>query len=194
MEFEFHVTVNDLNRADKEAFVKLCQAKKLKPLMIVLDKGNYIQQPMFTGFIRSTSFHEANDKIEKIINKFQESGFSIKRKKVETSPNEEEYFHHPLVKKSTPYFEWHGKVEIDDVTVVKNLCSDLGGHISRNSLNANGRVRFITIREYDSKENFYKRVNQLLSILEENDIEILKEIYELCIYDSREELDSGWIS
>lgn len=194
MEFEFHVTVTNLHITEKEAFVKLCEAEQLKPLMIVLDKGNYINQPMFTGLIRSDSFQEADIVIEKIINKFQENGFTITRKKVETSPKEEEYFHQLLTKNSKPYFEWHGKVEVDNVSMVKNLCTPLGGHISRNSLNPNGRVRFITVREYESKEKFYRRVEKLLSILQVNKIEILKEVYELCIYDSREELDSGWIS
>jgi hypothetical protein len=36
-------------------------------------------------------------------------------------------------------------------------------------------------------------VENIHRILETNAIELLKEEYELCIYDSREELDSGWI-
>ncbi|TCS94841.1 hypothetical protein [Hazenella coriacea] len=194
MEFEFHITVNDLKMADKEAFVKLCKSEQLKPLMIVLDQGNYINQPMCTGVIKSTDFHDADKGIEKIVNMFQENGFTIMRKKVETSPKEEKYFHQPLTQNFKPYFEWHGKVEVDDITMVKNLCEGLGGHISRNSLNVNGKVRFITVREYESKKKFYERVEEIRSILQVNKIEILKEQYELCIYDSKEELDRGWLS
>ncbi|SMO95938.1 hypothetical protein [Melghirimyces algeriensis] len=166
MEFEFHITVNDLNLADKEAFIELCKSEQVKPLMIVLDKGNYINQPMYTGVINSKDFHEANKEIEKTVTKFQENGFTIIRKKVETSPKEEAYFHQPITKNSKPYFEWHGKIEVDDVAMVKNLCEGLGGHISRNSLNANGKVRFITVREYESKEQFYERVEKIHSILQ----------------------------
>lgn len=194
MEFEFHITVNDLKLADKEAFIKLCEAEQVKPLMIVLDKGDYIHQPMCSGVIKSTDFHEANKKIDRLVSKFQENGFTIMRKKVETSPNEETFFHQPLMEQFQPYFEWHGKVEIDDVARVKHLCEGLGGHISRNSLNPNGKVRFITIREYESKERFYERVKKIQAVLQANRIEILKEHYELCIYDSRVELDRGWLS
>jgi hypothetical protein len=194
MEFEFHITVQDLSPAERDAFIRLCQSEQVKPLMIVLDKGDYIRQPMFTGVIKRTDFHEANKEVDKIVTKFQENGFTIMRKKVETSPNEEQYFYQPLTKHSKPYFEWHGKIEVDDVAMVKNLCAGLGGHLSRNSLNVNGKVRFITVREYESKEKFYERVEKIHSVLKGNGIEFVKEQYELCIYDSREELDRGWLS
>ncbi|WP_240343924.1 hypothetical protein [Paenibacillus sp. SYP-B3998] len=166
----------------------------MKPVMIVLDQGNYINQPMITGVIQRTDFHEANKEIEKIAAKFQNNGFIVVRKKVEISPKEETYFHQPIITNSKPYFEWHGKVQVDDVAILKNLCESHGGHISRNSLNVNGKVRFITVREYESAKQFYDRVEKIHTILHVNRIELLIEQYELCIYDSREELDSGWIS
>ncbi|MGW9123847.1 hypothetical protein ACWGPW_02455 [Paenibacillus chitinolyticus] len=194
MEFEFHITVNNLRLAEKESFVNICILEQVKPLMIVLDKGDYINQPMCTGIIESTDYYEAKKEIEKIATKFQKNGFTIMRTKIEISPNEEKYFHMPVTRNSKPYFEWHGKVAVKEVARLKNLCEGLGGHISRNSLATNGEVRFITVREYESKEKFYARVDKLHSILQENKLDVLKEQYELCIYDSREELDSGWIS
>lgn len=194
MEFEYHITVNDLSLAEKDAFVKLCQEEQVKPLMIVLDKGNYIHQPMFTGVIKSADFDEANREIDKMIAKFQENGYAIMRKKVETSPKHDMFFHHPITKHFQPYYEWHGKVEVDDVAMVRELCAGLGGHLSRNSLNPNGRVRFVTVREYESKEKFYERVQKIYDVLKAHHIEFLKEQYELCIYDSKVELDSGWLS
>ncbi|OPH62131.1 hypothetical protein BC351_02535 [Paenibacillus ferrarius] len=194
MEFEIHITLNDLKLDEKDAFISICQSERLKPVMIILDHGNYINQPMITGVIHRTDFHEANKEIEKIADKFQNNGFIVVRKKIEISPKEEEYFHQPIIKSSKPYFEWHGKVQVDDVAMLKNLCEGHGGHISRNSLNVNGKVRFITVREYESAQQFYDRVEKIHTILNVNKIELLKEQYELCIYDSREELDSGWIS
>lgn len=194
MEFEFHITLNDLKLDEKEVFIGICKSERVKPLMIVLDQGNHIKQPMFTGVIQSTDFHEANKEMEKVATKFQNNGFAIVRKKVEISPKEEKYFHQPIIKNSKPYFEWHGKVQVDDVAMLKNLCKGHDGHISRNSLNVNGKVRFITVREYESEEKFYDKVEKIHTILHINRIGVLKEQYELCIYDSREELDSGWIS
>ncbi|TQR38705.1 hypothetical protein [Brevibacillus brevis] len=194
MEFEFHVTFNDLQLDEKEAFIDLCQSQQVKPVMIVLDQGNYINQPMITGVITRADFQDANKEMEKIAATFQNNGFTIVRKKVEISPKEETYFYQPILKNSKPYFEWHGKVQVDDVAALRNLCEGHGGHISRNSLNANGKVRFITVREYESPIQFYDRVEKIHTILQANQIGLIKEQYELCIYDSREELDSGWIS
>ncbi|AWX54779.1 hypothetical protein AB432_006935 [Brevibacillus brevis] len=194
MEFEFHITLNDMSLDEKEAFIDICKAEQVKPVMIVLDQGNYINQPMITGVIQRPDFHEANKEMEKIAATFQNNGFSIVRKKVEISPKEEKFFYQPILKNSKPYFEWHGKVAVDDVAALRNLCEGHGGHISRNSLNANGKVRFITVREYESPKQFYDRVEMIHIILQANQIELIKEQYELCIYDSREELDSGWIS
>lgn len=194
MEFEFHITLNDLSLDEKDTFIDICNAEQVKPVMIVLDQGNYINQPMITGVIKRADFPEANKEMEKIAATFQNNGFTIVRKKVEISPKEETYFHQPILKNSKPYFEWHGKVQVDDVAALRNLCEAHGGHISRNSLNANGKVRFITIREYESPKQFYDRVEMIHTILQANQIELIKEQYELCIYDSREELDSGWIS
>ncbi|WP_044640070.1 hypothetical protein [Risungbinella massiliensis] len=196
MEFEYHLTVHDLELQDQEKFISVCEAEQVKPVMIVLDQGNYIHQPMCTGLIKCENLINVDKEIEKVANKFRDSGFEVIRKKVEISPKEDKYFHELRAKNSKPYFEWHGKIEIvvDDIPKVKNLVKNLGGHISKNSLNKNGRVRFITIRDYESKDRFYKRAEKIKSIVKENKISFLKEAFELCIYDSREELDSGWIS
>jgi hypothetical protein len=194
MEFEIHVTVKDLKIDEKESFVEFCKSEGVKPVMIVLDQGDYINQPMISAVIRHDSFQEANEEIETLATKMQNKGFSVVRKKVEISPKKETYFYEPVVKNSKPYYEWHGKVLVDDVDMLKKLCEGQGGRISRNSLNADGKKRFITVRDYEGSKPFYERVENIHRILDANDIGLLKEEYELCIYDSREGLDSGWIA
>ena len=163
-------------------------------MLIVLDKGEYINQPMITGIVHSTNYEEVKNVIEEVGAKFRDNGFTVVRTKVEIPAKEETYFDSRCCRaQSKPYFEWHGKVYVDDVAVLKQLCADSGGHISRNSLNADGKVRFVTVREYESAEHFYGRVGEIHTILHTNKIELLKQQYELCIYDSREELDRGWI-
>ncbi|MDR6725535.1 hypothetical protein J2W91_004034 [Paenibacillus amylolyticus] len=193
MEFEFHITVNDLSLEEKVSFIERCQVEQVKPVMIVLDHGDYIHQPMITGVIHSTNFDEVHSTIKEMAARFQHSGFTVVRTKVEVPAKEETYFHERMVANSPPYFEWHGKVNVDDVNHLKELCEGNGGHISRNSLNANGKIRFVTVREYKSSEQFYNTVKQIHHILQHNGIELIKEQYELCVYDSREELDRGWI-
>ncbi|MBD1371700.1 hypothetical protein IC620_04920 [Hazenella sp. IB182357] len=194
MEFEYHLTVQDIEETDRQAFVDFCKSLSVKPLLIVLDKGNYISQPMCTGVIRDVDFPRANQEIDKMITLFEEKGYKMMRKKIETSPHEEHYFNQPPQQLFKPYFEWHGKIEVEDVERVKKLCEGLGGHLSRNSLNANGKVRFITVREYTSKPKFYARVQDIHAILQVNHIDIIKQQHELCIYDSRVELDRGWVT
>lgn len=193
MEFEFHITVNDLTFEEKESFIELCRVEQVKPVMIVLDQGEYINQPMITGIVHSADYEEVKNVIEEVVAKFRDNEFTVVRTKVEIPAKEETYFDQPMLAQSKPYFEWHGKVYVDDVVRLKQLCADSGGHISRNSLNANGKIRFVTVREYNSSEKFYSRVEKIHNILQQNKIELLKQQYELCIYDSREELDRGWI-
>lgn len=196
MDFEYHLTVNDLELKEKERFIKTCENLGVKPVLIILDRGNYVNQPMCTGLIRCETIAEADKKIDKVVEQYRENGFEVIRKKVEIPPQEDQYFYELREKGAHPYFEWHGKIEIevDEIPKVKELVKDLGGHISRNSLNKNGKIRFITIRDYESKDRFYDRAEKIKAILRENEITFIKEAFELCIYDSREELDSGWIS
>lgn len=193
MEFEYHLTVNDLNLEEKEAFIHVCNIEGVKPVIIVLDHGNYINQPMVTGLIERENFQAARQEIDRVAAQFEHSGFTIVRTKVEIPPVNEQYFTQPVAAGGTPYYEWHGKVHTDDLAGLKQLCEADGGHISRNSLNANGKIRFVTVRDYESRPVFMERVNRIKTILQTHGIEMLKEQYELCIYDSREELDSGWI-
>ncbi|MFC9710474.1 hypothetical protein ACFTRD_20210 [Paenibacillus sp. NPDC056933] len=193
MEFEYHVTMSDLKHNEKETFINICNDQNVKHVLIVLDQGEYINQPMITGIVHSTDYEEVKDVIEEVTTKFRVNGFTVVRTKVEIPAKEETYFDQPMLAQSKPYFEWHGKVYVDDVGRLKQLCPGSGGHISRNSLNANGKIRFVTVREYESAEDFYRRVEEIHAILHMNKIELLKQQYELCIYDSREELDRGWI-
>jgi len=193
MEFEYHLTVNDLSVEEKKAFINICNEQGVKPVIILLDHGEYIHQPMVTGWVEQSSFQEAREDIDRIAMQFQQSGFTIVRTKVEIPPVDDRYFDHPVTAYSTPYFEWHGKVHTEDLAQLKQLCEADGGHISRNSLNANGKIRFVTVRNYESSTKFRERVSRIKEILKTHEIEMLKEQYELCIYDSREELDKGWI-
>ncbi|GKS13516.1 hypothetical protein YDYSY3_45160 [Paenibacillus chitinolyticus] len=67
MEFEFHITVNNLKLAEKDFFVNICILEQVKPLMIVLDKGDYINQSMCTGIIESTGLFANCERVRKFI-------------------------------------------------------------------------------------------------------------------------------
>ncbi|MBU5354095.1 hypothetical protein ACN9MH_20970 [Paenibacillus silvae] len=193
MEFEFHVTLNDLSQQEKETFIRICNEENVKPVMIELDQGEHIHQPMITGVVHSEDYQDVERVIEGISMKFRDIGFTVMRTKVEIPAKEERFFDQPMLPQSRPYFEWHGKVQVEDVNRLKHICAGTGGHISRNSLHKDGSIRFVTVREYEYADHFYDSVEEIHTILRTNQIELLKQQYELCIYDSREELDRGWI-
>lgn len=194
MEYEIHITVADFKKEKKQQFIDFCLSEKVKPVIIILDQGNYIVQPMMTWDIYKENFEDAMTAMNGLVKKFKMNGFDVLRKKVEVSPKETTYFENPLMEKGKPYYEWHGKIEVDDLEKVKILMNDKGGHISKNSLSKNGKSRFITMRDYTSAESYYKRVDMIIETLQKNNIELLEEEYELCIYDTREELDNGWVN
>ena len=193
MEFEFHVTLDDLNQEEKQSFIRICNEEKVKPVLIELDQGEHIHQPMITGIVHSEVYSDVECVIEGISTKFRNNGFTVMRTKVEIPAKEEHFFKQPMLPQSRPYLEWHGKVQVDDVHRLKQICAGTGGHISRNSLLKDGSIRFVTVREYEQVNHFYKSVAEIHHILQTNQIELIKQQYELCIYDSREELDRGWI-
>ncbi|MBY0204212.1 hypothetical protein [Paenibacillus cucumis (ex Kampfer et al. 2016)] len=193
MEFEFHVTLSDLSPQEKQTFIRICEEENVKPVLIELDQGEHIHQPMITGIVHSEDFQDVQRIIEEISITFRNNGFTVVRTKVEIPAKEERFFKQPMVPQYRPYFEWHGKVQVEDVNRLKHICAGTGGHISRNSLHKNGSIRFVTVREYEHADHFYRSVEEIHNILQSNQIELIKQQYELCIYDSREELDRGWI-
>lgn len=186
MKFQFHITVGSLrNEAEIHNFSSLCATENVKPLLIVLEKGDYIHQPMFTKVIEAPDFSIAQQQINQVIDTFVKNGFSIVRVKAEIPA--EDYVFQPPVGDFTPYFEWHCKVLLTEA--VKPVCLQHQAHLSLNSLD---ETRFVTIREYGSKELFDSRTKACLESLTEKAVPVLKEKFEYCIYDSKTDLDKGW--
>ena len=193
--FQFHVTIQDLPKEKKEDFISLCIKNQVKPLLIVLPEGDYLKQPMFTKLIKSTSFKTALFWVEQTIEHFETAGFSIARIKAEVFSHDSNLFQSMDYKNFQPYYEWHCKVKIENEEETEQLCKKYNAHLSANSLEEDGKTKYITIREYNSEELFYKAVNQFYEILlEKNIVTIIKQKFEYCIYDSRLELDKGWAS
>lgn len=193
--FQFHITIHDLPKEKKEDFLSLCAREQVKPLLIVLPEGNYLKQPMFTKLIKSTNLETALPLAEQTAENFEKSGFSIARIKAEVFSQESNLFQSMKFKNFQPYYEWHCKVKIEKEEETEQLCKKYSAHLSANSLEEDGKTKYITIREYDSEVLFYEAVERFHQILSEKKIvTILKQKFEYCIYDSRLELDKGWAS
>lgn len=186
--FQFHVTTSALLETQKDVYVSVCQRCNVKPVFILLPKGQYMQQPMFTARIQSKNFSEAYCKIEGILKEF--SDFPPIRIKAEVDAKNAHFFTNEATPQWQPYFEWHCKIQFVNTTVTKSLAVEHQAHLSENCLEEG--KKFLTIRDYGSKEQFLEKTARLSKALQENDIPIIKEKFEYCIYDSKLELDSGW--
>jgi len=190
VDYQFHITFDNFSTEKKQDFINLCLGENVKPVMIVLPKGDYVNQPMFTKLGAYDSFTIALDDVQETINAFTKADYKLMRVKAEISPEHAESFKIPQPD-FKPYLEWHCKVIVDDIDVVESLCREFGGHLSRNTLDEAGRERFVTVRLYDKVE-FDKNVEVLLNELNKKEIKIIKEKFEYCVYDSKLELDRGW--
>jgi len=190
IEFQFHITFDNFSTDKKQDFINLCNSENVKPVMIVLPKGDYVNQPMFTKLVSYDNFAAADNEVQKTIEVFTAAGYKLMRKKAEIPPEHAESF--PIPQPGfEPYLEWHCKVIVHDMDVVEGLCSELGGHLSRNTLDEAGKERFVTIRQYD-KAVFDESVPPLLNALNQKGIPIVKQKFEYCVFDSKLELDRGW--
>lgn len=189
--FQFHVTISDIHKEKQEVFIKFCEQNQLKPLMIVLLEGDYINQPMFTKVIESQTYESALEEINILAKNVQEKGFVICRIKAEIFSEDSSYYPNGVSSSFNPYYECHLRVQIENQSAAEQLCKENDAHLSRNSFDSN-HIKYITIREYGSKSLFDQRVKTLIKAINEYHILLIKQKLEYCIYDSNLELDRGW--
>lgn len=190
--FQFHVTMSDFSVKEKETFVKICEKEEIKPLLIKLPQGIYLKQPMYTKLIKQKSLENSILEIEKTNSIFKLNNFYPIRIKSEVNAEDSDYFNKTYLPNFTPYYEWHCKILAENISLITNICKKYDGHLSENSLEENQNKKFITVREYGAKENFYKNVSKMYNTLIEHNIKIFKQKFEYCIYDTKIDLDKGW--
>lgn len=190
--FQIHVTLKEVNLADKNRFLKICSDEQVKPLIIELPKGEHINQPMFTKLIQGISLEEALNSIKETAKVFEKNEFVINRVKIEIAPENYHLFLNIKTKYFQPYYEWHCKVVVERNILLEELCRKYNAHLSLNSLD-NDQTKYITIREFENKESFYNNVRNLETKILDGSWKIVKQKFEYCIYDSKLELDNGWV-
>jgi len=188
VDYQFHITFDNFAITKKQDFINLCLKENVKPVIIVLPKGDYINQPMFTKLVSHNHFDTAMDDVQETIDAFKD--YKLMRVKAEISPEHAETFQIPQ-SGFEPYFEWHCKVIVEDLVLVESICQKFGGHLSRNTLDEAGKERFVTVR-LKEKAVFDKNVEVLLNELNNKGIKIIKQKFEYCVFDSKLELDRGW--
>lgn len=214
--FQAHITIEKLDNIDD--YIKLCEKCNVKPVLIQLAKGDFINQPMYTQHIIAESLNHALLEVEKVKNIFTQNGFHIIRTKVEiNAENTIDYFQIDVEqwkniqyresfidKIKDSYFEVHIKVKYNDIDLLKEIAIKNHLYLSKNDREPG--IRFLSVRKnlIDALEDsagfnlkkFYLHEKNLSRAFESDlkaaNMEIVKEKYECCIYDSNQNLDSNW--
>ena len=217
-EFQVHITVEKLdNIAD---YIKLCEKYNVKPVLIKLAKGNFVNQPMYTQHIVAENFDNALLEVDKVKNIFVDNGFNIVRTKIEINAasvidyfqidvdkwQNTQYRESCIDKIKDSYFEVHIKIKYNDIDLLKEIAIKNNLYLSQNDREPN--IRFLSVRKnlidalnignetdfnikkfYLHEKNFSRAFE---SDLKAANMEIIKEKFECCIYDSNKNLDLKW--
>ena len=193
--FEIHLTVNlEISNSSLENFTDLCTKVGIKPIVIGFD-SNVNKQVMTSDSYFCTLSEIYNiATVQSAI--LEENGYTISRVKIEADPSV------ILSKSDYCYVETHLPCYTDilkeNLNTVQNLTVSLKDnsfikpHISENEFKQN--TTFITYRSKQLKD-FFEFDKYVYDTLE--DLKILTPkaglIYEVCIYDTNEDLDKQWM-
>ena len=200
---EIHITVKLENtESAKRGFLDACKSNQGKAIWIELDKGETINQPMYGVRLNSTA-EEYIKRIESLVDVFNQN-FLVNRVKIEAGPKNMNIPKSSDEAKDEPidcYFEHHVELRLDVGADLEKLKSDLSrysGYVSRNAFKieteTGTHTRFVTQRflnlgdgEADDK------LAELISYVEDENIEIASVEREYNIFDSNFNLDNGWM-
>jgi hypothetical protein len=176
--FEAHLTV-ETDRG--EAFAALCGELGVDHVAIELASGEHHAQPMTASHHRGR-LADVMGEIDALYARIEAAGFPIVRTKVEAAPDIEGL--------PTPegYFEFHVKVRNPPLELAA-IAEAHGGRLSRNERSAG--QRFVTLRSYSDRATAEARLATLLEALAS--VEIAGVVREYTVYDSRIQLDAGWL-
>ncbi|MCO7223188.1 hypothetical protein [Pleionea sp. CnH1-48] len=199
--YEYHLTVKISEKQPLHEFEQFCEQHNIKAIVIYLDGGKTPHQPMAGRVIRCTP-DEAFEEITKTAKAMQQAGFALIRVKVEAGVNNlniPQQDSDASGLSDSCYFEHHIKVALPDSYPLSDLRQSMKAldvHVSYNAfrkLNEHSEY-FLTQRLYGvGKLTATTRLDLLLQRLKELEVKVIKSIQEFNIYDSKQELDDGWM-
>ncbi len=191
--FEIHITVGSLLTSEQENFVQVCRQYDAKPLLIELAKGDFMQQPMLTKVLYTTTLGIALQNASNYSTLLEQAGFIANRVKIEIPADCAKAYKDDTQYSFTKYFEWHGKIDYINTGSLLALCSEHKVHLSVNALKNDPGTRFITLREFGNYAVFMGRIASLANALQAGGWNLTKQQAEYCIYDTNQLLDNGWL-
>lgn len=191
--FEVHLTVDAPDAARRAAFVALCRELRVKCVLIQLGRGAYRSQPM-TSSRHAGELARIGPEIEALRARIAAAGFEVTRVKVEADVTNEGI---PVdgAGPAGTYFEFHAKLRLRpviDYEALRALCIGAGAHLSNNDIEHG--ARFVTMRVHEAGLGVAQmRFARLMDVLVGAGHAIASTKAEFTVYDSRAELDAGWL-
>lgn len=186
MTVEAHLTV--AAGTDRAAFEAACRELDVKTVTIELAAGATAVQPMTSKHYAGTFGDIARD-LDADHAALRARGFDIVRVKLETSAMAAD---EPVL---GGYYEFHvevGAATAAEIAAVSAIARARGAHLSRSA--RRDHVRFATLRVYgEPRASADARANGLIDALIAGGHVVVGCERELTIYDSRVELDAGWL-
>lgn len=189
--FEAHLTVGPLSPWKEWDFIQICEELEAKPIFIELQRGQHWQQPMATKVLQAKDTAEAIIKCLPIAMRLNAKGYKVLRTKLECPAQ--------LAGSVFPaagfdgYFEWHGRIRLEQSVKLLEICARHGAHLSQNALRHDPDHRFVTLRTYLTQQDFQDKLAQLKAELLSAGFIFQKERAEYCVHDSNFRLDEGWL-
>jgi hypothetical protein len=187
--FEAHLTVDTDRRADFEA---LCGELDVDCVGIELPDGVHRAQPMTASHHRG-ELAAVIGEVEALHARIVAAGFTIVRTKLEASASNEGV---PPAD-DAGYFEFHVKVRVDPMRLdaLARIARSSGGRLSRNDRHRDDLPqRFVTMRVYRATRTAAEaQLEALLAALDAAGFDRAGIAREYTLYDSRIELDAGWL-
>ncbi|HVV99338.1 MAG TPA: hypothetical protein VHB77_03290 [Planctomycetaceae bacterium] len=198
-QFETHVTVEP--RSIHE-LISWAEQRGLKCLQIELARGVAPLQPMLTW--RGTGLlSDQMDQLKEICTALRRDGFRVIRSKVEASTSNQDV---PLADDAATsgqparYFEHHVKLLLPgdtDAGSLTDIAVSHQAHLSANALRQRDdgyHERFVTQRCWNvGRRSAQASLNALLRSLRTADFNVIDVEAEYVVYDSNQQLDSGWL-
>jgi hypothetical protein len=189
--FEAHLTA-DVGAGELARFEAACGALGVAFVAIELAAGIHRAQPMTSSQHRGV-LADAIAATDALHARLVGDGFAIARVKLETDvastgiPRTAED-----AARLGGYFEFHVKLRDPDVARLTVTCERVGARVSRNARRAG--ERFATLRAYAcGRDAAEQRLAVLLDALAAAGHDVIATSREYSLYDSRIELDAGWL-
>jgi predicted nucleotidyltransferase len=198
--FEFHITVqtDEDEKTNVKTFKKYCLDHKLKPIVILLDKGKHPTQVMTSSYHNGV-FPDNINHINEVAQGLKDAGFKLKRVKIESMASNKGVPTTPELHATWDkncYFEFHYKIHIDDKDQLRRLtdfCTQWKPRLYVSKNQVRKKYNFATLRMFEcGREKAFEEYQAIEKALLEEGYKINKIEREFVVYDNNLELDAGW--